>query len=150
MFHLVYTSYAAVPFSEESLIQLLKQSRAYNKQKNITGILIHLQDKFIQVLEGKKATVLALYHTIENDPRHMKVVKVIEGNSPQRLFKDWSMGFKELSTEEVENLCGFKVLDIFFSKQMDEWNGNLVMTYLKLFYNKNMEDNFELSGRPSY
>ncbi len=147
MYHLVYTSYATEPFLEEDLVQLLVQSRAYNKEKSISGILLYLQGKFIQVLEGKKSVVLALYSTIEKDPRHKKVRIVIEGSSPQRLFKGWSMGFKQLSSEEFEDLSGAQDIDVFFGKQENAGKGNLVMTFLNLFYKKNLVDYPELSAK---
>ena len=140
MYHLVYTSYARDSFREVELIQLLEQSRMYNRQKNITGLLLYLNHVFIQVLEGKKSVVKALYQAIEKDPRHEKVRIVIEGTSPHRLFKDWSMGFKKLSTEEFKNLSGAKDIDTLFTKQEDPEQGNLVMTFLKLFYDKNIVD----------
>lgn len=145
MYHLVYTSYAMEPLLEEDLIQLLIKSRTYNKQKHISGILLYLNGKFIQVLEGKKSEVLALYTIIEKDPRHKKVRIVIEGSSSHRLFKDWSMGFKKLSLEEFEDLSGALDIDVFFGKQVDAGQGNLVMTFLNLFYKKNMVDYPELS-----
>lgn len=145
MYHLVYTSYAVDPFLEEDLIQLLKKSRTYNKQNYISGILLYLNGKFIQVLEGKKSPVLALYAIIEQDPRHKRVRVVIEGSSSHRLFKDWSMGFKKLSFEEFENLSGAHDIDVFFGKQEQVGQGNLVMTFLNLFYKKNMVDYPELS-----
>lgn len=145
MYHLVYTSYATEPLLEDNIIRLLVQSRAYNNGKNISGILLYLQGKFIQVLEGKKSAVLALYNAIEQDPRHKKVRIVIEGSSSHRLFKDWSMGFKKLSFEEFENLSGAHDIDVFFGKQEQVGQGNLVMTFLKLFYKKNMVNHPELS-----
>jgi hypothetical protein len=147
MYHLVYTSYAAEPFLEENIIRLLVQSRAYNTTKNISGILLYLQGKFIQVLEGKKSVVLALYDTIEKDPRHKKVKIVIEGSSSHRLFKDWSMGFKKLSVEEFENLTGAQDIDAFFAKQDHAGQDSLVMTFLNLFYKKNLVDYPELSAK---
>ena len=145
MYHLVYTSYAVEPFLEEDLIQLLIKNRTYNKQKHISGILLYLNGKFIQVLEGKKSEVLALYTIIEKDPRHKKVRIVIEGSSSHRFFKDWSMGFKKLSVEEFEDLSGAQDIDVFFGKQENAGQGNLVMTFLNLFYKKNMVDYPELS-----
>ena len=80
MYHLVYTSVAVAPFSEVDLIQLLEQSRNSNKTTDITGILLYIQGKFIQVLEGEKTVVNKLYTKIVGDVRHKKVTIVIEGH----------------------------------------------------------------------
>lgn len=107
MYHLVYTSYGSQPFSESDLIQLLNQSNTWNKTKEITGMLLYLRGKFIQVLEGDKSEVKKLYEKIANDTRHKKVTIVIEGDYPERLFKDWSMGFKQITDDEFKTLSGF-------------------------------------------
>ncbi len=146
MYHLIYTSHATTPSSEAELIQLLEECRAFNKENNISGILLYLQGKYIQVLEGNKVEVNALYSRIEKDPRHKRVTKVIEGNSPQRIFKGWSMGFKKLTHEEFSSLSGFQDIDSFFSKQKLTEHSSLVLVFLKLFYEKNIVDYPEFAG----
>lgn len=140
MFHLVYTSYAVNPFSEAELVGLLKQSRAFNKEHGITGMLLYIQGKFMQVLEGKKDAVIELYENIRKDSRHRRVTTIVEGNSPDRIFKDWSMGFKQLSEREAKGLSNFQDLDSFFSDKGPSTDTSLLMVFLKLFYTKNMVD----------
>ncbi len=146
MYHLVYTSHAAAPLSEEDLIQLLEECRAFNKEHGISGMLLYLQGKFIQVLEGNKLEVQALYANIQKDPRHRRVTKVIEGNSPHRIFKGWSMGFKKLTEEEFHNISGLQDIDTFFREQKLTEQSSLVLIFLKLFYEKNLVDYPELTG----
>lgn len=140
MYHLVYTSVAIAPFSEADLIHLLEQSRNANKKTDVTGILLYIQGKFIQVLEGEKSVVSKLYTKIVGDSRHKKVTIVIEGESKERMFKGWSMGFKKLGSQQVESLSGFSDIDEFFSSKSDNDHTNLVLVFLKLFYKKNMVD----------
>jgi hypothetical protein len=140
MYHLVYTSVAVAPCSEVDLIQLLEQSRNSNKTTDITGILLYIQGKFIQVLEGEKTAVNKLYTKIVGDVRHKKVTIVIEGDSKERMFKGWSMGFKKLGSQQFESLSGFADMDEFFNNKSDNDHTNLVLVFLKLFYKKNMVD----------
>ncbi len=145
MYHLVYSSVAVNPFTESDLIKLLEQSRQHNKQHDITGMLLYAQDKFIQVLEGDKTLVNKLYSKIVVDPRHKKVTIVIEGESEERIFKDWSMGFKKLSHQEVQDISGFKDIHAFFSEQKMNENSSLVLVFLKLFYKNRMVDYPEIA-----
>jgi hypothetical protein len=140
MYHLVYTSMAITPFSEEDLIQLLEQSRASNKKAGITGMLLYTRSKFIQVLEGDQSVVNELYAKIEQDDRHKKIATVIEGESEERIFKDWAMGFKKLGAQEFESLSGFTDLDEFFKDRSALDANHLVLVFLKLFYKKNIVD----------
>lgn len=135
MYHLVYTSHAVKQFTEDELLLLLKESRTYNKTKKITGMLLYLEGKLIQVLEGDKKQVQDLYGRIVADPRHQRVKLIEEGNSPDRIFKDWSMGFKELSRTDAHEL-GFRDIDKFFSQKDHQQDTGLMMVFLKLFYKK--------------
>lgn len=54
MYHLIYTSYAIEPFDEAKLIELLKKARENNRLLDITGMLLYVNGKFMQVLEGKR------------------------------------------------------------------------------------------------
>lgn len=118
MFQLVYVSTATVPFSSEDLAELLEKSRTRNRPKWITGMLLHHAGSFLQVLEGDEAAVRALAALIAQDPRHERFVVLHEEHTDQRMFPDWSMGFRDLdgsaapdgfsqflnSTLSVENL----------------------------------------------
>jgi Sensors of blue-light using FAD len=140
MYHLIYTSMATTPFSEGDLIQLLEQSRTLNKKVGITGMLMYTRSKFIQVLEGEQSIVNKLYAKIVEDDRHKKITTVLEGESEERIFKDWAMGFKKLGGHEFESLTGFTDLDDFFKDRSTADAHNLVLIFLKLFYKKNIVD----------
>jgi hypothetical protein len=140
MYHLVYISHATTPFSEEELISLLHDCRKMNKVKDITGMLIYLQNRFIQVLEGDSSTIKRLYNKIERDPRHKKVSTLLEGELDERIFKDWSMGFKSLSLIDYNELNGFQDIDSFFTTQTISNESSAVLIFLKLFYRKNLND----------
>ncbi len=140
MYHLVYISYATAPFSETELVDMLQKFRIKNKAKEITGMMLYLQERFIQVLEGDQSTIKRLYNKIEKDGRHKKVSIVLEGESPERIFKDWSMGFKNLSLEDYNELNGFQDIDTFFEKQNVSNESSAALIFLKLFYKKNLND----------
>ena len=144
MYHLVYTSYAVPPFDEANLVELLNQARNHNKKEEITGMLLYVNGKFIQVLEGDQKKVKQLYHRIENDERHKRVTLLLEGESANRIFDKWSMGFKSLSENDFKNLSGFHDTEAFFIQQNLTEDSNLVMVFLQLFYKKNFVDFPEL------
>lgn len=146
MYHLIYTSHAVAPLSQHELIDLLAECREFNKKHHVTGMLLYLRGKFIQVLEGEKEVIIGLYEGIRSDPRHERVMTIIEGNSPVRFFKNWSMGFKQLTNTEFAHITSFKDIDRFFKKEGLGDDGSLLMTFLKLFYKKNIVDYSELPG----
>jgi Sensors of blue-light using FAD len=140
MYHLIYSSHSSAPFSEEELISLLLHSRKMNKAKDITGMLIYLQERFIQVLEGDSSAVKKLYGKIQKDPRHQMISTLLEGESDGRIFNGWHMGFKNLSLIDYNELSGFQNIDDFFTKQNTPYESNAVLIFLKLFYKRNLND----------
>jgi hypothetical protein len=140
MYHLVYTSLATNPFSEEDLVRLLKKSRTTNKELAVSGMLLYLKEKFIQALEGEREEVIKLYDRIRQDTRHRKVTTVVEGESPNRIFQNWSMGFKHLTETEFYQESGFLEMEDFFAHQQQPENKSLVLIFLELFYKKNNVD----------
>jgi Sensors of blue-light using FAD len=137
----VYISYASKPMQGADLLDILKTSRLNNKQANITGMLVYLRERFIQVLEGDYASVNKIYKDIKEDNRHRKVTTVLEGNTEHRIFKDWSMGFKMIDDQQqFEELSGFKDPSDFFKKQQVTDESPAVLIFLSLFYKKNLTD----------
>lgn len=97
MYRIVYISTAAISFSDKELEALLEVARKKNVQREITGLLILKGRSFLQCLEGPKKEVLEIFNTIKEDKRHNSIVQVIAEEDTQRLFPDWSMGYKNFN-----------------------------------------------------
>lgn len=145
LYHLVYISYATYPFSEKELEDLLRASQRYNKQNGITGMLLYLNEKFIQILEGETEAVEKLMDIIEVDPRHRKVSVILQGATHERVFKSWSMGFKRLGLMDFKELSGYADPNEFFVKMKVTNESSPLLIFLRLFYQKNMNDLPELA-----
>lgn len=95
LYHLIYESRATQPFSDLDLLALLRHSRGNNAQRGLTGMLLYSPEgRFLQVLEGKKAEVEALYQHISQDARHTACVVLLAGPLTARRFAEWRMGFR--------------------------------------------------------
>lgn len=103
---MVYSSVAAVNFATDDLIQLLAESRLNNSCRNITGMLLYDQGCFFQVLEGNKIDVEHVLEKIKMDSRHRNIVTIINVPISKRSFEDWSMGYADVSTEELSSIDG--------------------------------------------
>ena len=90
---LLYASRAqAGPPSGELLASILKQSQANNPKCGVTGLLCFSGSVFLQVLEGGRDRVNALYRRIAADARHSDVVLLVYEEVCERRFGGWSMG----------------------------------------------------------
>jgi hypothetical protein len=106
LIHLIYVSTAMRAFSEEDLLRLLSQSRAKNARLGLTGMLLYSGNNFFQVLEGEPAVVDELFQTIAQDERHMKMVTIIREPISKRSFGEWTMGFADLTSSDLQEITG--------------------------------------------
>jgi hypothetical protein len=106
MHHVIYLSWAIVPFNEEQLQQLLIAARRRNTELAVTGILLYGNERFVQVLEGEEDTVQEVYALIRRDPRHHNFITFANKPVAQRAFTEWAMGFKSVSSQQLEDVVG--------------------------------------------
>jgi hypothetical protein len=107
MFSLVYISSAVTPFSSVELGELLSISHRNNASLGITGMLLYKDGNVMQVLEGEETAVLNLNAKIRRDPRHRGVQTLIQGPIVERQFPSWSMGFRDLTIDQVDATAGY-------------------------------------------
>lgn len=93
LFEIIYTSQATLDLPPEDLAALLEKARERNRALAITGIMVYRQRAFMQLLEGERSVVQALYEKIVNDPRHQQVRKIWDGPITERSFPSWGMAF---------------------------------------------------------
>ena len=104
----IYASKASEAFVEGELAELMQQSRSNNLRSELTGMLLYCEGNFFQVLEGDEEAVKSVYRSIEKDPRHDDMVKIIEEGIAERSFGDWSMGLMTATRKEIaEEVEGF-------------------------------------------
>ena len=94
---LMYASRAAESVNQDELVAILKQSKQNNPDLGVTGVLCFSAGFFLQVLEGGRAPVNALYNRIAHDPRHRDVLLLSYEEVDERSFAGWSMGQANLS-----------------------------------------------------
>ena len=102
---LVYSSKKAIKFSKIDIHELMFHARIFNSNHDITGLLLFDGTYFVQFLEGSNEDISLLYEKIEEDTRHKEVTLIFKELFPERIFDDWSMIYKNISSEfPVQNL----------------------------------------------
>lgn len=90
---IIYVSLATNKMAQADLLALLDQSKVHNEARGITGMLMYHRHEFLQLVEGERDEVEALFATICRDRRHQQVYSMWEGPVPARSFDRWAMGF---------------------------------------------------------
>ncbi|NTS77033.1 BLUF domain-containing protein [Catenovulum sp. SM1970] len=75
----------------ESLSALVLNSKTKNSKNGVTGALLYNGDHFVQVLEGDKSYLEALYQKILVDSRHQDVRLLFKYPVKTRAFNAWAM-----------------------------------------------------------
>ncbi|CAG1016769.1 Blue light- and temperature-regulated antirepressor BluF [Burkholderiaceae bacterium] len=94
---LIYASRAAAPMNAEELATLMKGARSYNAHAGITGVLVYSDGIFLQLIEGGRDAINALYKRIVCDERHHHVTLLSYDELAERRFAGWAMGQANLS-----------------------------------------------------
>ena len=102
------------------LMGILETARIKNEKLGVTGMLLYKGGNFMQMLEGKKEDVLALFDTILLDRRHYGVVKISACEIEYRNFSNWSMGFKNMDDNEGLPDFGHYVQESLLNRKFQE------------------------------
>jgi hypothetical protein len=94
---LMYVSRAVEGATPAALFDILKKSKANNQKIGITGVLCYSEGIFLQVLEGGRLVVNALYNRIASDARHFDVMLLSYEEIAERQFPNWFMGHIDLA-----------------------------------------------------
>lgn len=102
MFELLYTSVAADKLASSACDSLLKHAQAFNKEHDITGMLVFDGYLFMQILEGDQSVIEALFEKIKRDPRHVDVICQYSGAISKPGFEGWSMAYERIESGDIE------------------------------------------------
>jgi hypothetical protein len=106
MIQLTYTSMAIPLLVMPDIKRILEIAKKYNSENKITGCLLYYKYQFIQILEGEEETIEKLYAKIKQDKKHFNVNLLYRNEISERIFLQWSMAFKELNENTLEELSG--------------------------------------------
>ena len=97
---LLYVSKPVGPITTHVTASLLENSRLSNNKSEITGVLCQGSGIYMQVLEGERTAVNALYSRIITDIRHHQVELLSFEEVGQRRYGQWSMALVQLSIDD--------------------------------------------------
>ncbi len=109
---LLYASRIAESTGDQAIDDILTESRAKNAEHGITGVLCVCQTGrvFMQVLEGGREEVNALYNNIVRDARHSNVVLLDYEEIASRAFVGWRMGRVDLGKVNLSIILKYSEL----------------------------------------
>lgn len=91
MYELLYTSVARKKLTENELLDIMTSAKKNNSLIGVTGMLVYYDCEIMQILEGDKSAVQALFKKISQDERHTLVKVFYSGEIKERSFSNWCM-----------------------------------------------------------
>ena len=106
--------------SDESINQDLNDITKIAKETNptlgITGLIFYHKRKFLQIIEGEKESLEKLMVSIEKDPRHRNIERIIDEKAIRRSYEDWNMDAFNLSDHESLDLDKLKIINKIYKE----------------------------------
>ena len=99
------------------LIKIHKSSSKNNPGLDITGVLFYHNRNFLQALEGEQGHLEELMATLEKDPRHTQITRLVDTKVARRGFPDWQMDVFNLDADAVLDRKDLAIYEEMFSTQ---------------------------------
>ena len=134
MRQLLYVSRTPGELTPAALDDILTASRANNALLGITGLLLHIEGGFLQMLEGEERAVRELYARIAADRRHSDVRLLLDREYP-RGFRRLGHGRSNARRRDEPETAGmFGVAREAIHGRLSPTAGKVVALMLQTFY----------------
>lgn len=127
---LMYASSSTKLMSANDLDSLMRKSRHKNSHFGVTGCLIYHEGNILQYLEGSKASVDFIYHSILQDERHHGIQLLCRDDTEQRVFEDWTMALRHIPVRDHS----YKSLYQLFENIMDTDMVDRISVRARIFF----------------
>ena len=87
----IYTSIASPLLDGGEMFKIVSDAAQKNRKLEITGMLVIVQGRFFQAIEGPPHNIDKLLNSLNNDPRHHSVRVLRRKSIEFRQFPNWSM-----------------------------------------------------------
>jgi hypothetical protein len=103
-------------------------------------MLLFLDGAFLQVIEGPRVHIDALYRKLGLDPRHRGMQCLLREELDARRFPDWSMGFREIEARDAEGAQIFALSRTALHKRLGASDIDALVTLIDTFCGVNSRD----------
>lgn len=98
---LIFTSRPTVTVTDAVLLDILFKAQHNNARNGISGILLFLNERFVQLIETPdQATAEKHLDRIRQDKRHTDITVIYSQPAPEMCMPAWAMGFSMAGNED--------------------------------------------------
>lgn len=97
----IYVSSGTREYGVSELEEIAETGRRNNARAGITGVLLHYNGNFLQLIEGEAAAVEETFARISADARHTGILTLQNKTIAQRQFPDSRLGLRVIAASEM-------------------------------------------------
>lgn len=131
---IVYVSAARRDLDGSEYEQILSTARRRNAENGVTGMLLTIDQGFLQVLEGSADAVDETFARIARDHRHISVRKLYDATTHSRSFSGWFMGFHDIRDRTILTEGAFPVTKTALIDNLPAGLGAEILILIRTFY----------------
>lgn len=139
-YQLIYLSVATAPMEPTEIGDMLAIARKNNYSVSVSGLLVYHEQCFLQVLEGPKVAVEAIFGRVSTDPRHQHVEVQLRQVVDAKEFDGWSMAYID-GKNDAERLAGF--VDYLAQLRVTGPNDSAAHSVLRRFQKSGWREKFD-------
>ncbi|MBS0215429.1 MAG: BLUF domain-containing protein [Proteobacteria bacterium] len=113
LYNLAYISETARDLLSAEIDGILLDARMFNASHGVSGVLFYGNERFFQLLEGSKESVLHVFDRIKLAKSHQNINVLSQSPIPDRSFASWHMGFIENPGSAIQELAQAAWIDSF-------------------------------------
>jgi len=134
LYSILYTSKSNAGGSDSEIFKIIEKAQIKNASLGLTGMLLYIEDSFLQVIEGEEENVKELIDVIRHDPRHYHFNVILQGRVKERSFEKWRMGLKIFTSQDLMDVKMINKDNDFDLIDTLNQNGNITMELMRYFY----------------
>jgi hypothetical protein len=97
---IVYVSTATRPLTPAELDDILGSAQTNNQTESLTGLLLHSNGNFMQLLEGPQDALERAMARIKSSSRHHQIIEFMREPIARREFSGWSMALSQATAPQ--------------------------------------------------
>jgi len=90
---LIYKSKAAPDLRPDAIVEIVRVAQSSNLKKRVSGLLVHTNGVFVQLIEGSPSVVDGLFERISKDPRHVDIEILGSFDTDKVAMPTWAMAY---------------------------------------------------------
>lgn len=134
---ILYFSHQVDTIAPDDLVDIYSVAREQNELFDISGVLLHADPYFIQFIEGPVDPIGQLITNIRADARNINVTTMLDQVGSERVFPDWTMGFRSISFRDVCKMAGLVEIRAPEDVTQLSHKGETILNVMSRFFSPN-------------